>query len=964
MGMKFPELARATGATVCLSCCVTLAFFSPPTFAQEPAPPQESIEPASGTVISEAQEHYRMGVTLYRQGNFREALDEFNRALALDPDYEDAKKFRDDAQTQVDITATGVDPTARPQFESFDPESLGISGESPQLSAEEFKIQRVRELVELGESYLEYGFYQEAVEYFEQVLLIAPDNLRAKKGLHTATMGRYEQTIKEEQGKVREEIGNIRTQIERMKQLPPGADASGIRNPRIDVPRVDERAPATTARSRVDDILDSPITVQFEEVHLSEILEFVNEIYEVNIVVDNRTVLSAEDAARLRAGVTAGQAPAGAQAGARPQQQGGAAARRQQQQQPAGLGSLAGGGGGGNQQNQQLGGELVTDGMVQYINLKDVSLREALKAILHPLNLDFSVQGNYLWISTPENIRTEAFEDLETRVYMLENAGAETLFKLVLTQEAGRGDQFILGGNTGGGGGGQGGGGGGLGGGGGGGGLGGGGGGGLGGGGGQGGGGGLGGGGGGQGGGQGGGSESGFTNISELFDTISDEDVGEFPNPFDQAGAGGGGFGGGQQGGGGFGGGGGGGQGGQGGNQFFGGPGPGLGFAEGFFGESTAIQMLRSLVPPVIEPVTQRLLSYMRYNLLTNQLVVHQTPTNHRRIESLLKDFDIRSSQVSIEAKFVNLSIGDTDKVGFNWTGLGENNTVFQDPRNPANPANLPDLDIDADGDGDIDTIPPNIDPTDGSTRPGFDFISSLVSIAGMAFSPGPDGASIGWSIIDNANGTGVNVTFEFLNQLGETEVLSSPRVTTMNQKPAVIADITEEYFQIGLLQSIIFVQDTGTDGSPPTQNLIQSPIIEAFIFGYTLSVTPYIAGDQVRLWLNPQVTDKTGVEKTFTFNTAVNGEPVTNNLTFPTVRTQSVWTNVIVSDGDTLVLGGLITDRTTKNESKVPYLGDIPVIGFFFRGKSREVSQSSLLIFVTPTIIDPSGARYFEPQL
>jgi len=47
-----------------------------------------------------------------------------------------------------------------------------------------------------------------------------------------------------------------------------------------------------------------------------------------------------------------------------------------------------------------------------------------------------------------------------------------------------------------------------------------------------------------------------------------------------------------------------------------------------------------------------------------------------------------------------------------------------------------------------------------------------------------------------------------------------------------------------------------------------------------------------------------------------------------------------------------------------VPYLGDIPVLGFFFRGKSREVSQSSLLIFVTPTIIDPSGARYFEPQL
>ena len=72
----------------------------------------------------------------------------------------------------------------------------------------------------------------------------------------------------------------------------------------------------------------------------------------------------------------------------------------------------------------------------------------------------------------------------------------------------------------------------------------------------------------------------------------------------------------------------------------------------------------------------------------------------------------------------------------------------------------------------------------------------------------------------------------------------------------------------------------------------------------------------------------------------------------------------MIVIDGDTIVLGGLIEDNTSRGEQRVPYISDIPVIGYFFRGKSKSVRQSSLLIFVTPTIIDRSGARYFESDL
>jgi len=116
-------------------------------------------------------------------------------------------------------------------------------------------------------------------------------------------------------------------------------------------------------------------------------------------------------------------------------------------------------------------------------------------------------------------------------------------------------------------------------------------------------------------------------------------------------------------------------------------------------------------------------------------------------------------------------------------------------------------------------------------------------------------------------------------------------------------------------------------------------------------------------LWLNPQVTTR-GTEKKFTQTTVIDDQERISEFTLPSTSTQAVWTNVIVHDGDTLVLGGLVADQTVKGKQKLPYLADIPVLGSLFRGKHRQVRQSSLLIFVTPDIIDTTGARFFEVGL
>ena len=208
---------RVCAAMVC--CC---AFWSPvySALAQQ-APGGLGVEGEAN--ISDSERFFRVGVALYRDGNYREALDEFNRALALEPGMERAQDFRDKCEARLHVSAAGGDPRSVPSFETFDPSALGPLQESPQLSSEEHKIQKVRELVELAEQFLEHQFYDEAVEYFEQVLLIAPDNRRAKEGLHKATIGAYEAGTKSVRDEVTEQNELFRRHIEQQKLLPDGA---------------------------------------------------------------------------------------------------------------------------------------------------------------------------------------------------------------------------------------------------------------------------------------------------------------------------------------------------------------------------------------------------------------------------------------------------------------------------------------------------------------------------------------------------------------------------------------------------------------------------------------------------------------------------------------------------------------------------------------------------------------------
>ena len=86
---------------------------------------------------------------------------------------------------------------------------------------------------------------------------------------------------------------------------------------------------------------------------------------------------------------------------------------------------------------------------------------------------------------------------------------------------------------------------------------------------------------------------------------------------------------------------------------------------------------------------------------------------------------------------------------------------------------------------------------------------------------------------------------------------------------------------------------------------------------------------------------------------------PITAVLPLPHFRVRQVTTSAIVWDGQTVVLGGLITEDVTKYKDQVPVLGDLPLVGRLFRSEASQTKKKNLVIFVTPTIIDPAGNRY-----
>ncbi|USD74444.1 type IV pilus secretin PilQ family protein [Vibrio sp. SCSIO 43009] len=290
----------------------------------------------------------------------------------------------------------------------------------------------------------------------------------------------------------------------------------------------------------------------------------------------------------------------------------------------------------------------------------------------------------------------------------------------------------------------------------------------------------------------------------------------------------------------------------------------------------------------------------------TNSLLIRELPENIEVIREIIESLDIPVKQVQIEARIVTINEGNMDELGIRWgfTSINGSNTVGGSIEN--NLATIGLYNGEGGGDGG--------DGGDGDGVGIDDFLN--VNLAATS----PNATSIAFQVAKLGSDTLLDLELSALQQESKAEIISSPRLITTNKKPAYIEQGTE----IPYLES---------SSSGATTVTFKKAVL-------SLKVTPQITPDN-RLVLDLSVTqDRPGqVVKTGT------GEAVA-------IDTQRIGTQVLVNNGETVVLGGIFQHSITNSVDKVPLLGDLPLLGALFRRSYENVGKSELLIFVTPKVV------------
>jgi type II secretory pathway component GspD/PulD (secretin) len=312
----------------------------------------------------------------------------------------------------------------------------------------------------------------------------------------------------------------------------------------------------------------------------------------------------------------------------------------------------------------------------------------------------------------------------------------------------------------------------------------------------------------------------------------------------------------------------------------------------------------------------------------TSQLVVVATEKEVAAVDELVIRLDTQTKQVLIEAKLVELSKNPTTQKGVDWSGtlLAQNfkfgNNVVGNSR--------------VNGSAPSFTQTPFLGQVAGpgsavQTNGFFTAISQTFGPNNLVGSPG--------LLADTANGfnpatafldaDGVSAVLSFLNTDSDAKVLSTPRAVTLDNQEATLTVTRAQP---------IFLTTAGTQGSPGGSQVTYTNL------GTILKVTPRIsANDTINLKVIPEISDVGG-----TVTKTVSGQ--INQADFFDVR--RIETRVLIPSGNTLVMGGLVSDSSTKGNTKVPFMGDIPLLGWAFRSESKTQNKKNLLIFITPTIV------------
>ncbi len=316
-------------------------------------------------------------------------------------------------------------------------------------------------------------------------------------------------------------------------------------------------------------------------------------------------------------------------------------------------------------------------------------------------------------------------------------------------------------------------------------------------------------------------------------------------------------------------------------------------------------------------------------NQMTGAIFVRGMPDELRSVENLLQAMQVSiDRQVILEAKIIDVELNTGAQQGINWSYFHNNRHAMSVG---ADTTRIVESGGSTTGGG-LGTV----DSSGTVTYPSLGALlgAGLVGTAGTAFSAG-----LGMAFqVHN-----FSALLNFLQTQGTVNVLSSPRISTINNQKAVLKVGRDEQYVTGFESNTSTTTTTGgTVTNQPT------PIYSTFFSGISLDVTPQIDDeDNITLHVHPLVSEVTEVEK-----------KTINNLTLPFASNKISETDSVVKvkDGQIIVIGGLMTDSYIDNRSRVPGAGDVPGAGALFRKGGQSSTKRELVIMIKPTVVRSDG--------
>ena len=293
----------------------------------------------------------------------------------------------------------------------------------------------------------------------------------------------------------------------------------------------------------------------------------------------------------------------------------------------------------------------------------------------------------------------------------------------------------------------------------------------------------------------------------------------------------------------------------------------------------------------------------------SNSLIINDIAGNREQIAKLALSLDTQTPQISIEARIVEARSTFLRQLGIQWGGRALAGTGGNNATGLVWPSSVSVIG----GNDDATTV------RTGVAAPS-DFAVNLPAATGSG-----EGGAIGLSLGSIAGNFNINLRLSALEDSGTVRIISAPKITVLNNKLAKISQ--------GVSIPISVISAAGT----------QTQFVQADL---ALEVTPYVSQRDCAIAMSVKVSKN---EPDFV-NVGARGDP--------TILRKEASTSMLVSDGETSVLGGIYTRNSGLAYKKIPLLGDLPVLGWLFKSRRENDDRTEILVFITPKITNRALLR------